>query len=716
MADDVKKRRIRKEDWGKIELFVNGELEKREKSDYRRDNERKWAEVDRQLRMEAMARVNEAGQKMPDSWNSVFELGELSKASEVIAADVRRITFPMDRSWFEPHTELQKSVTERGVQMVSGDVQNKVDGMLRSFMAQQHADFGFKARIDCSIKEALHHGSFVAEVEFQEEMMIYDGDKISMIGAPVWLPHSMWNCYPDESPSVISTSVFYTGSMIIKRYMPLYKVKKMTGDGWMPAQYSKIKNEEHKTGQIETKDVCLLTYYGDINIERADGDIYLPNSKAILANGTIVYYAPGKLPYPPIIYGGYEKQDIRDPYCTSPIIKLSPIQKIATICANKFIDSVSLRVEPPLVYDGNDPYFVQSDGPTIAPGVKTASKGSTDFKVIEVGDPSFALSGLEMALRQMQEGLGVSAVRSGVPNSDRQTATEVNKVAQGAEVRTIDFIDKLNANLRSYLYMQHELNKKYCERYSFYNAEMGTPDFVRIVNKDIPRNAHFEVVGSKGILGEEQRAGRTANVVAFASANPLFAPLLKPDKILVEMFQDAGNKNPERFINVGGTQMKIPPQFIAQMQQHQQIIQQLQAKLQEAESGVKEKMAELQLERQTTGAELKLERDRMMMEHQDRVREFSAENALKQTELRAEIQLEREKFMAELRQMAADLQLERAKLAGEFKLKAAAAEQKTRDSGDGKSKTVVPNITINMPSGKRKVKFNPDDSATIEEA
>src|SRR3990167_3899815 len=109
MADDVKKRRIRKEDWGKIELFVNGELEKREKSDYRRDNERKWAEVDRQLRMEAMARVNEAGQKMPDSWNSVFELGELSKvswrSSTPISVSRPALIAPsrkpciMDRSW-----------------------------------------------------------------------------------------------------------------------------------------------------------------------------------------------------------------------------------------------------------------------------------------------------------------------------------------------------------------------------------------------------------------------------------------------------------------------------------------------------------------------------------------------------------------------------------------------------------------------------------------
>lgn len=593
-APKVKKRRVKKDDWSKIEAFIKGELEKRRDSKFRKSHEEKWKEVDRQIKMEPLMKIPAAGS--PTEWYSALELGELSKASEIICADVRRITFPQDRFWLEAHVEIPLQVHPQTGQAVAPDPkkQTEVDGTLRSFMTQQHLDFGFKSRVDLSIKEALHHGSFVAEIEWQEQQMFYDGKDIKTIGAPVWVPHSMWNCYPDESPSVEPTANFYTGAMIIRKFQPLYRVKQFSGEGWMPAQYAKIKRQEHKNGDIETQDVELIYYYGDINIARADGDMYLPNSKAITANGTIVYWAPNALPFPNIVYSGYERQDPRDPYYTSPLIKQSPTQKIASICANEYLDALRLRVKPPIVYDGNDPYFVQNDGPVLEPGSKTASKGSTDFKIIEIGDPAAALAGLEMTLRQMQEGTGVSAVRSGIANSDRQTATEVQKVAQGAEVRTIDFIDKLNANLRSYLYMQHQLNLKHCENYSFYNSEMGTADFIRLTKKDIPENVHFDVVGSKGLLGEEQRANRTANVVAFASGNPMFAPILKPAEILTEMFQDAGNKNPERFLQQ--EQPQIPPQVQMKMQQLEQALQECQMQLQDAEKKLGDKSQQMQLD------------------------------------------------------------------------------------------------------------------------
>lgn len=645
MEDDsptVKKRRVRKDDWEKVGKFITDELKKRENSQFRKSHETKWREVDRQIRMEEMKRLTAAGQEMPVTWNAVFELGELSKASEIICADVRRITFPQDRFWLEAHVEIPKQITEQGTLPPDGKMQVEADGTMRSFLTQQHLDFGFKARVDLSIKEALHHGSFVAEVEYQEQMMVWEGSKLQLVGSPVWVAHSMWNCYPDESPSVQPTSLFYTGSMIIRKFMPLYQVKRLKGEGYMPAQYSKIKKQENRNGEIDTQDVELVVYYGDINIERGDGDIYLPNSKAITANGTIIYYAPNELPFPSIIFGGYERQDPRDPYHTSPLIKQSPIQKVATICMNKFIDGVSLKTEPPIVYDGNDPQFVADGGPRIEPGVKTPSKNGADFKVIEVGDPMAALEGAQMALRQLQEGTGVSAVRSGIANSDRQTATEVQKVAQGSEVRTIDFIDKLDTHLRSYLYMQHQLNKKHCTRYSFYNNEMGTPDFVRITKKDIPDNVHFDVVGSKGILGEEQRASRTAGVVQFAASTPGFAERLDTDAILVEMLKDAGNKNPERLLKPQEQQPQIPPQVIQKFQEMQQTLLQCQQELKQTQL----KLADKSQDQQIKGAVAQ----QGMQQDNEAHRQELAMNAQKHNQ---EMQEDRAQFQQDLEQQLA---------------------------------------------------------------
>jgi hypothetical protein len=64
-------------------------------------------------------------------------------------------------------------------------------------------DFGLKARVKLSVKEALHHGGFVVTVEWEHQNKVYDGQGLQSLEAPVWVPHSMWNAYPDMSPSVV---------------------------------------------------------------------------------------------------------------------------------------------------------------------------------------------------------------------------------------------------------------------------------------------------------------------------------------------------------------------------------------------------------------------------------------------------------------------------------------------------------------------------------
>jgi len=105
-------------------------------------------------------------------------------------------------------------------------------------------------------------------------------------------------------------------------------------------------------------------------IEATDESLLYLNHKILLMNGTLVYMKANTLPFAPIIYKGYEKQDVRDPYFTSPIIKMSPIQKMATVLANKYVDGIELHTEPPIVYDSNDPQFAMDGGPRIEPGAK----------------------------------------------------------------------------------------------------------------------------------------------------------------------------------------------------------------------------------------------------------------------------------------------------------------------------------------------------------
>ena len=705
----VKKRKIRRSDWQKVEEYLKKELDKRKTSTYRKNKERVWAEIDRQIAMEPMKKFGPGGKELPPSWQSAFELGELSKASEVIAADVIRLVFPQNRTWFETHIKPPSTVdpqTGRPKVGVDQKKQKLADGLLRALMSQQHIDFGLRARFKLSVKEALHHGGMVATIDWESQNKVYDGQGLESLEAPVWTPHSMWNSYPDPSPSVIpGGGIFYTGSMMITSYMPRHKVLALRGENYMNLDDKKIPKRKNKNKDTETEDVEIVTYYGDLVIDREDGDIYLPNSKCKTANGVVIYYAANTLPFPEVIYAGYERQDVRDPYFTSPIEKNSPMQKVATILANKFIDSVDLHTVPPIVYDGNDPYMVQNGGVNLWPGAQTPSKGSNKFQEVKVGDPKAAMMGLQMALTKLEEGTAVNAIRSGAGDSDRKTATEVRNTQMGSEIRTVDFVGDLeNSGLRVFLYMQHEMNLKNLKQYSFYCQEKGLPDFITITKKDMPQIVHFEVVGSKGVLGEERRSQQMTAVTAFASQNPLFAPLLNAPDILIDMYEDAGVKGAESYVKTEKPQ--IPPQAQMQMQQMQEAIQKLQAELQKAKAGEEVQLRKIELEKMKFQADIAAERARLELEKVRAVSDMKSDAAqvvqsaneaiakldLQQQEMDRKFALEHDKIRADyaikVQQMEQDRQLEREQMKAEKqdaedKVKKATRKVKVKRLPDG---------------------------------
>jgi hypothetical protein len=595
----IKTRKILKKDHDVVREYILKELKARKASKFRTRAERIWRTVDRQVSMEPVTRTRKDSNAKAD-WRSAIELGEISRASEILSAEIRRLSFPHNRAWFDAHCEMEGEIDEEGNVVQDAILQKRVDGSLRALMTQQHQDFGFKSRTDLSIKEALHHGSYVVEARFESLVKIHDGTGVSEISAPVWIPHSMWNCYPDPNPSVIGTNMFYNGSMIIVSYKPLHEVRKLRSDNpdFPYFNLKKIKRKTNKNHEEETEDVELITFFGDLVIPRNDGDILLLNYKATVANDELVHLRPNILPFPEIIYNGYERLDVRDPYYVSPLIKMAPTQLLASTLANKFIDGIELKTEPPVGYDGNDPDFVMNGGPDLSPGAKFATKGGLNFNVVDVGDPGAALAGAQFMIEQIQAGTSVDKIRAGVAPGTERTATEVLKTSQGSEIRTVDFVDKHEQQgLRPFLYMQHELNKRFMERYAFFNQEVGSPDFERVTKDDLPENCHFEVVGSKGILGEEQRQQMTSAATAFWIQ---VAPeKLNTNQLIIESYRDAGNKNPERFLKLDGDDeiQQVIQQAEQAIQESQGQIQQLQDQLTEFQFQDEEHSLEMEQER-----------------------------------------------------------------------------------------------------------------------
>ena len=560
----VTKRRITDKDKKSVAAYIKDELKSRKDNEYRKKHELIWKEVDRQVYMESMAKVSRDPNII--SWKSAIELGELSRASEILTADIRNITFPQNRSWFDPHAKIEGQMDENGNTTIDPLQRKKTNDQLRALMSQQHLDFSLKSRVDLSVKESLHHGGYVAEVKWELLVNVSDGSNVQAIASPVWYPHSMWKCYPENR---FINNMFYSGSMIICEKMRYVDLMDKVGK---PNWFDLTKIDKKK----DTDDVELLKYYGDITINRSDGDIHYPNSVFYVVDDRIVYYEANETPYPRIIYNGYERLDVRDPYFISPLVKMSPTQKIASVLANRLIDSVEKWVDPPVEYDGNDADLIASGGPDTSPGAKNPRRSTNSWAEMKVGDPQAALMGVQFFMGELQKGTAVDAIRSGMTASTEQTATEVERTRQG----TINFVDKHELQgLRPFLYMQHELNKRKLRDYKFYNPAVDAPDFEILNKEDLPVDVHFEIVGSRGILEEQQRQQKTMQTTQFWMQFPQTASKLNLDALMKQSFEDAGNKNAEMYLV---QQQPIDPQQVQQiMQQVQQHVQELQQELQQ---------------------------------------------------------------------------------------------------------------------------------------
>lgn len=618
MVEDVKKRRFTKKDEESVADYVKQEFELRKGDSFRKTHEAIWSVIDKQIAMEA-PKAQQKDKKKGD-WHNSVQLGDIADALEVIGADTTRLLFPNDRSYFRPHIEIEGEIDpESGESKIDDNEQRIKDEVLRSLMVQQQADFGFRDRVKMSVKEALSHGGLVAVVEPSTMPKFHGGTDVEVLTSPTWTPYSMWNCYPDPSQHVIGTELFYRGSMIIKAEMPRSKVKKMP---WRNID----KISEKQRGKTKDAPVEILYYYGDITIERTNGVMFLPNKKIVIADGHFAFQETNKTPFSPVIYTGYEKDDVRDPYFTSPLIKRSPMHSIATRSANKMLDAVDLSVEPPIAYDSLDPRFAKDGGPVIAPGAKIPTRGNASVKTIHVADPAPAREAMILAQRHVQDGTGVDATRKGVSASTEQTAFEVQKKDQKSEIRTIDFVGTLERQaVKPFLYMQHHLNTLELSNYPFYNSNKDTPDFLRASKSDLPKVVHFEITGSKEILGEEQRISRFATAVSFASQNERVAARTNWDSVSEEAWRLAGMKDPQRFVLTDDTNAEAD-QIKEQAEQAIQQMQEQMQKLMEEGKKTQLKLEKSEIEKATTKGELSIMEERQQAEVRIQSQQEALEN------------------------------------------------------------------------------------------
>lgn len=688
---NIKKRRVMSRDHDEIAIYINDELNRREKQCvWRKKHECRWREIDRQIAMEPPDAIGTAPE---EDWHSSMQLGDLTDASETMTADTLRMGFPKDRKWFVPTVEIPPMMDEMGeMRPADPTFQRSLNAVIRNFMVQQHKDFGTRGRVKLATKEILHHGSAVIEMCHEQMYKYRGGTKPMHLKAPVPKVYSMWNSFPDPSPSVQGTEVFYTGSMLVREYVKLQDA--LENPAWINKEkLQHVYNEKKLHEHIE-----ILHFFGDVFLKRYDGNIIFPNRKTTVTREVFLASEVYKTDYSPIIYTGYERDDVRDPYYTSPIEKRAPMAKFATHMANKTMDSVDLKVKPPVTYDSLD-NSLRGKGPQIYPGARIGTRGGAEIKVLDVGDPAVGLAAMQFAKQSLQEGTSVDANRKGVSPGTEQTATEIIKNEQRSEVRQVEFMSAFeNELLLPMLIMQHDLNLVEMSKYPFFNDEPTAPDFMFMTSQDLPKSVIFEVTGSRSILGEQERVNRFAQTAALAAGNQMLAMATNWPEVAKQLWDDSMQKDPARFVKESEDPM------LGQMQQQ----------MQEFQAQAQEQMQALQQEIQKAQEALQKE--------QDARRKAEANGEQSNIQLREkDLEIERIKLriatlQEELRLTNETFQAERQLQAKEEKVKAAAEKSAEPKKEEPKQQAAPQNIYVVSGGEKKAVEIKRDANGRVSGA
>jgi hypothetical protein len=393
------KRKFDKSDWKYIAEYVNDERDTR-KND-RKDRERAWKDIDRQIAMEpevSFKYIIENGTRKVDpkkAWMAETELPLQAQALEVLTADARRLMFPDSGLWFRAHGEttdeyfdsvdFQSIVKGDEIEVPSRITQDNADKLIEGFLSHLFNQTDFTSRIDRVNAESFKYGMGVARAKLEtKNVYIHEarGVRKETQRIPVLVPCSIKNVYLDKPVSSMHTSAVLGQSHIAEDYMRLENLilaaSKGSTDpnnedgGWMPSNLKGIVPD--KNGYV-----TVLEMEGDIVVPRKTvRSVVIPGAIVTVVRGGkgsngldtngVVRFRYRKNPFSTYNLFPYHYEGADDIYSTSPLMKGRPVQILATDAANRLLDSSMLKILPPMGYDRSDPYFAQQGGPGVFPG------------------------------------------------------------------------------------------------------------------------------------------------------------------------------------------------------------------------------------------------------------------------------------------------------------------------------------------------------------
>lgn len=532
-----KARRFDERDWKKIADWGVGEYERRKKD--RKDREKYWKEIDRQVAMEPEISFKKLPNGQIDqkkAWMAETELPLQAQALEVLTADARRMLFPDNGPWCRAHAEMTdeyldkvdlKSLVHGDKAQVPSEInQDNCDKLAEGFLMHLFRQYDHVGRFDRINAEAFKYGMGVARTRMETKNVYINearGVRREKQKVPVIVPCSIKNVYLDDSkPSMHSSQVLgpvHIAHEWIKFENLAIAANKGSTDpnsdsgGWMPNQLKKI--EPDKTGYVQ-----LIELEGDIIVPRKTvRSVVIPGAIITIGVGgsegtqqtrAVIRCRYRKYPFSSYLEFPYHYEGADDKYPSSPLMKGRTVQMLATDACNRLLDAAMLKNAPPVGYDPTSPYFAQTGGPEIYPYAQWQTIDACKVYNEVGGDPAALASIMSQAINLYAELTGVLPARLGAQSRSHTTAYAKDAEIQRGATRTVDYVNATgNGPITRWLDIAYRMGRDALgknEDISFFIQAYG--GYVNLTRDQLPENVNWEWFGSGG---PQERQAQSAN-------------------------------------------------------------------------------------------------------------------------------------------------------------------------------------------------------------
>lgn len=503
----------------------------------RRDREKIWAEVDRQIAMTPDIRHKMKADGTPDprkAWMPEVELPLQAQTGEVLLADERRQIFPKSGPWFQANAALTDDYLARvdfqAIIAGANDVpslmdQDNANKLVAGLHTHIHRQYGFRDHWDLLHMEANNYGTFVGKAKMLTKPLLQTTAKGVVrkdFRFPVMIPRSIKNVYLDDTKHSVMMEGEFIGPTVHEvtwrgiddiRHAARKGSADPRGAGW---RKDALKDLENIKGNEAVK---VVRVEGDLLIPRDSGrPMFLPNSIAHVAmvkgTGALIRLQISEMDENSYFTHPYHIEDMNCPYGVGPLVKAMPIQQAAVEALNRLLEWAALNTQPPLGYDADDPYFAQHGGPNVAPGAQWPT--TSEVSPAQIGDGAALFNLYVGFLSQYADLTGTNAPRLGAQTVSHTTAFAKDVELQRGAARTVDYVDSVLAGpMHRWLQMEYRLGRKFKGKQTIFIEEYG--GFVEIESKHLPDLVSYEVFGSSGPAEEASKLATQAQAVQLAT-------------------------------------------------------------------------------------------------------------------------------------------------------------------------------------------------------